>query len=493
MFSPADTRILPALLPAALTLLFGLLGTSVACGPTVLDDVRPDLLVEVDSLDFGRLPVLNVGELPLILKNRGQAGLEVTSVTLTGPDADFFWTGDLPEAIAFGGEDEVLVSFRPEEERSYLATLTVITNDVTEGTAILQLFGVGDTLAAIEVTPLSIHFGLVGEGLTAVEGFEIRSVGSAPLIVESVEFIPGSSEAFIPVGSWGSGTLDIGGSIPLSVGFSPSPANPGTLGTIRITSTDPLNRTVEVNLEGDVNHAPLPVCDQDELLGAPGDVVTLDGTASSDPDGHDPVTYQWQVEQRPVNSNTDLSSDTGPTTTLELDVPGLWEVGLCVTDALGVPSLDCCRTKIRSVPAEKLYVEVVWDHPQTDFDLHFLAPGASVSSPGDCYWGNPTPDFGVQGDPLDDPYLSRDDLAGFGPEIVTYPEPADGSYRIIVDFVKDNGAQLPSSEVTLRVYQYGLIVAEFTRNLSTARTLWNVGAVEWPSGDVTPVDSVASY
>ncbi|MDF1564551.1 MAG: choice-of-anchor D domain-containing protein [Deltaproteobacteria bacterium] len=482
------------LLLASLLCLAPLAAGALACGPDDLGRVRPDLLIEVDRLDFGRLPVLNVGEQVLVVKNRGQAGLEITSLEIGGDDAAFYWVEAQPaEAIPFGNEDEIVVRFRPEEERSYTATLTVATNDETEGTAVITLFGVGDTIAAIEVEPAAIHFGLVGEGLTAVEGFEIRSVGSAPLIVESVELVEGSSIAFIPVGSWGSGTLAAGASIPLSVGFSPSPERPGTTGTIRITSTDPLNRTVEVSLEGEVNHAPTPSCSGEELLGAPGDVITLDGSASSDPDGHEPVTYQWQVEQRPVNSNTDLSDTTGPTTSLELDVPGLWEVGLCVTDALGVPSLDCCRTKIRSVPAEKLYVELVWNHPQTDFDLHFLETGASVGSPGDCYWGNPNPDFGVAGDPADDPYLSRDDLAGFGPEIVTFPDPGPGTYAIVVDFVKDNGAANPSSDVTLRVYEYGIIAAEFTRTMVTDQVLWQVGEVAWPGGEVTAVDQLVAY
>ena len=48
-------------------------------------------------------------------------------------------------------------------------------------------------------------------------------------------------------------------------------------------------------------------------------------------------------------------------------------------------------------------IEVTWDKNDTDIDTHFLRPAATFNSaPGDCYYSNLSPDWGVGGDASDE-------------------------------------------------------------------------------------------
>lgn len=467
---------------------------SAGCPGDTLGKVLPHIKLDQSKLDFGTLPVLNTKTLTVKVANQGQATLELKKISIAGPDAAAFSLGKLPTKVAAGSTKPFDVSFTPDAERDYQATLTVVSNDQDFPSIDIPLTGTGKTKACIAVTPDHIDFGIVGEGQTAVESLTISAGCTAPLIVKQVGFSKDTPPEFVPVGSWQSGTLQPGDQIPLSVAFEPKQGQQVTTGKIVIQSTDPDNQTVTVDLTASLNRAPIADCGPDsEIDAAPGDTVNLDGSASNDPDGNTPLTFDWQIDQRPVDSNTDLTGPDTQTPSLLLDVPGDWTVSLGVTDALGVPSVTRCHVTLKSIPADKLYVELVWDNAVTDLDLHFLAPGAKLDSAGDCYWGNPTPDFGVQGDPSDDPVLNRDDLAGFGPEIVTYKNPATATYRVVVDFPKTNGAADPTTKATVRVYELGVVVAELSHTLKAAHTLWNVAAIDWPSGKVSPVDTTQTY
>jgi hypothetical protein len=62
-----------------------------------------------------------------------------------------------------------------------------------------------------------------------------------------------------------------------------------------------------------------------------GSKVTLDGTASSDPN-NDFITYKWLLTTKPANSNASLSSLTVAKPTFTADVAGVYVVALQVND-----------------------------------------------------------------------------------------------------------------------------------------------------------------
>jgi hypothetical protein len=69
-----------------------------------------------------------------------------------------------------------------------------------------------------------------------------------------------------------------------------------------------------------------------------GTVVTLDGTASSDPDGN-PITYVWTLDSKPANSSAAIVDGSSPRPSLTPDQAGTYIASLVVTDSSSVKSV----------------------------------------------------------------------------------------------------------------------------------------------------------
>lgn len=94
---------------------------------------------------------------------------------------------------------------------------------------------------------------------------------------------------------------------------------------------------------------------------------------------------------------------------------------------------------------ERLVVTLEWGTSFTkpsDFDLHLIGPDGSG-----CYYANPNPDWGVQGDSSDDPLLLADVTEGGGfsmvSEVIQIADPAPGTYRVQVHFFDDFADERP--------------------------------------------------
>lgn len=69
-----------------------------------------------------------------------------------------------------------------------------------------------------------------------------------------------------------------------------------------------------------------------------GTLVTLDATSSHDPDGTDPLVYDWTIVQKPVGSAALLSDGASPTPNFTVDAAGNYLAELVVTDSLNAAS-----------------------------------------------------------------------------------------------------------------------------------------------------------
>lgn len=78
-----------------------------------------------------------------------------------------------------------------------------------------------------------------------------------------------------------------------------------------------------------------------------GDLVTLDGSASSDADG-DTLTYQWSFESVPPGSGAFLTDATGTRPTFEVDLAGDYELQLVVNDGFEDSSPDTVRVSTQN-------------------------------------------------------------------------------------------------------------------------------------------------
>ncbi|MEW6683478.1 MAG: PKD domain-containing protein [Nitrospirota bacterium] len=72
--------------------------------------------------------------------------------------------------------------------------------------------------------------------------------------------------------------------------------------------------------------------------GHAGTVVTLDGSQSTDPDGHYPLSYSWTLASKPTGSTAVLSKPTAVNPSFTADVPGGYTLDLIVADSLGLQS-----------------------------------------------------------------------------------------------------------------------------------------------------------
>ncbi len=134
------------------------------------------------------------------------------------------------------------------------------------------------------------------------------------------------------------------------------------------------------------------------------------------------------------------------------------------------------------------HIELEWDSNDCDVDLHLLQPGGSFFDCSDCYFSNPSPDWGAQGDTIDDPFLDYDDVDGFGPENINLQEPAPGTYRVLIHYYSDSGEWGGSTDTnaTVRVFSYGQLIGEFGPvNLDQTDRNWDVCDFTWPSGAIT--------
>ncbi len=86
-----------------------------------------------------------------------------------------------------------------------------------------------------------------------------------------------------------------------------------------------------------VNQRPVADAGQDQTA-HPGDEVTLDGSGSSDPDEHYPLTYAWEILEKPDGSAAGLSDPTSVSPSFTVDEIGDYRVGLVVTDDEGLAS-----------------------------------------------------------------------------------------------------------------------------------------------------------
>ena len=86
-----------------------------------------------------------------------------------------------------------------------------------------------------------------------------------------------------------------------------------------------------------VNQPPVADAGLDQTA-HPGHEVTLNGSGSSDPDEHYPLTYAWEIVEKPEGSTAELSDPTAVNPSFTLDEFGDYRVRLVVTDAEGLAS-----------------------------------------------------------------------------------------------------------------------------------------------------------
>jgi len=164
------------------------------------------------------------------------------------------------------------------------------------------------------------------------------------------------------------------------------------------------------------------------------------------------------------------------------------------------PALPTAKLDVYGVgvppPLEEigLHIELEWDQNSCDVDLHLLKPNATLfDCDDDCYYANMNPDWGTQGDTIDDPFLDYDDVDGYGPENTNLSEPQPGTYKVAMHYYNDSyeGWGGGSTKAIVRVYSYGQLLQEFgPKTLEYTDKTWDVCLVDWPGANITPLDNI---
>ena len=244
----------------------------------------------------------------------------------------------------------------------------------------------------------------------------------------------------------------------------------------------------------------VPVADAglDQEVG-PLDTVWLDGSASYDPGGNEPLTYQWKLLSKPSGSTADITwVSTWETPVFFADLAGDYVFELGVTNTLGASDPTPDEVTITAKPSDGFYVQVSWNTSDTDIDLHILRTASTqiFDSPDDCCFCNMNPSWYATGSG-DDPSQDWDDIDGYGPETTTIDSPANGSYRVLLHFYGENGmtscdGPCKPTDIAVKVYVAGTEIGSYTGTLTDQGQVWEVATFDWPSQTLTTTDTTTT-
>ncbi|MCK6573171.1 choice-of-anchor D domain-containing protein [Myxococcota bacterium] len=524
----------------------------------ISEERAPEITVAPTEIDFDRVAVgTTTDPRDVVVTNIGQEVLTIEDVRLSGVgflvalgETDI--TGGAGDLLADPDGDgtpglspdrsfTLKVSFRSEVESPAEGVLAILSNDPESPTVNVSLEANGAS-PCIRVSPQGddgLAFGGVPIDGRAERAITIESCGLQPLRIDSIAMSDDTAEAIslveasVPQLPALMPAMTEGQPLPnRSIKLQCSPADASAYGGwIVVKSNDPARPEVKVKVTclGVLNACPRPAVDNDEFRVAPLETILLDGGASVDDDGPGgkPVKYRWMVmgpagssaraverigpdPQAPYEGSTPDNEET-PTARLFVDVVGTYTVQLYVEDNLGqvAPSENCpepvATITIIAESDEDIHVEMSWTTPGdpnetdtagSDVDLHMLHPRGQrwSSAPLDCYYANPSPDWGVQGDPSDNPALELDDINGAGPENITLDNPEDtealgAPYRVGVDYYREESLQsfdgYGPSYVTVRIYLGGVLAWQNDAPKEMVRThdFWEVAQIIWTEND----------
>lgn len=463
---------------------------------------------------------------------------------------------------------QIAVTYRPPVEGPDRGELLIRSSDPLSPQVSVNLTANGET-PCLRVVPRALEFPASLVNRVDARQLTVESCGGEALTIHDIHMLESpDADAFaidpesVPATPWELPAIDPGSPPPeghrITVSFEPREQRIYNA-VLAIVSNDPTGDPVvheaggeqidaylkKVGLlgRGVVNACPQARATQDEFYVRPLDVVELDGSPSIDQDGpgNKPVEYEWVMIDSPQGSAATvvedfpnpadpgaggLDDDTStPQAKVWVDVAGTYTLELRVRDNLGLDSVQCQNPAIVTIvaqPEEAIHVQLTWRTPSdedltdgegADLDLHLLHPRADdwFTTPYDCYYGNPTPDWGQLDNPSDDPIIDIDDINGGGPENVSLNDPEStqalgAPYLVGVHYYRNTGrvtgTEFGSSFAKVRIFLNGELAWDYTeenaesgerdpgeKEMQAQGDFWDVAEIHWPEGRVVKRDN----
>lgn len=260
----------------------------------------------------------------------------------------------------------------------------------------------------------------------------------------------------------------------------------------------------ELNTQEKPDPRPEPVADLADPVAVAGASVrmkrlvetVLDASDSFDPDDESPeFSHLWWVESAPENAVYSFPDLAAANPVFFAETLGVYEIGLLVIDKDGLESSNPAATRIEILPWETLELELSWDLPGVDLDLHLIRPGgAYYSDVDDCFYANPLPDWGTLGESRDDPHLIADSEGAPAPEILQLEAPEEGVFQVLVHYFSTRNADKIYAIPTLKIVAEGQVLAVDTGpTLYGAGKVWKAGILDWSTLTWTPSAAITTH
>lgn len=456
---------------------------ALSCGEpdTKIVALSPDIVVAPGEIDFGSIVKLYTVKTDVQILNTGRGTLDIESIELeVAGDRDGIFLLEFDEEltdIGPGGSAEVQLSFTPQQSVPYRARLLITSDDEDQPVLAVNIDGSGITGSTpdIALSSSSVDFGTVDGGETGSGYFTIGNVGDGDLSILGLDLEEGP---FALVTDPSGQAISGGGDFTVIVEYTPEGEEEGHAADLTIRSTDPDEPEVNVVLlggNGGDYEAPVADIDCSVLAGlTPPRTIVMDGRLSDDPedtlDEHE-LTFEWELTERPELSRTYFMSPNQEVPELFIDVAGVYEVQLIVTDFNGVSS-EPAKCEANIVPDEQLYIALSWDTGESDLDLHLVPGGNAMWGCMDCFFCNPIPfwplEWGI-------PIYALDNTSGYGPENINVMNPGDQSYYIRTHYYSNHGGG--STNATISIYVNRSLFGTYTKEISGAAQRWKLGYI----------------
>jgi len=171
------------------------------------------------TLDLGGVTQDKEGKKNLIIKNTGDAPLNIKSIT----HSDAAFSGSYSGVISHeAGQNEkaIEITFSPTQVKDYSNTITIETNELGEFT--VECRGTGlEKVATINLSPNTFDFGDIEIDQSSTKTLNITNNGDINLVISKIEIPDGFSFAY-QTGS--DGAIEPGASEKINITFSPTSA-----------------------------------------------------------------------------------------------------------------------------------------------------------------------------------------------------------------------------------------------------------------------------